>query len=563
MNNLGFFDFDIYSKRIGFYFYNKEKIGSYFGLFLTILYIMILFVIFFIYLIKTVRREEIKVYDSNVYSQKIPIYEVNPNSIYFAFGLEDPITSNRFIDETIYYAKIIFFDRNKINGGFETVFRKELDFEKCDDRNFGENYKNLFIEGELNNSYCLKNYNLTLAGGYKYDRMSYFRIRIYPCKNKTENNNHCKPQEIIDNYFQNGYFSILTKDIGLNPSNFSFPVIGTLQDLYITIDKQIYRDYILYYGITEIQTDRGLFVEDIETKRFLDFRKAVESFNFRDENEYYGGKASCSIAFRLDDIIKVQSRTYSKLKEVFASTGGYMQLISTIFTLLSLLSNRLTPELKIINGIFKFNIKQEKMMMKIHNIKEFNSINFKQIKNNTFIYFPPKNSSNTIHHFNDNKNSFLDFSHDNSSSIIFRLNNNEEYLKHKGESPKHNDIFKKNITSLTIEPKNINSKVKNKNYLNINKKTKVNNSINSKNSKRMSSVEDFREKINFNFCQYYCFGINKKAKEIKLFKLGINLYKKTMDIINVFTFLLLVEKNILYENHHKFISSFNENDKIA
>ena len=134
--------------------------------------------------------------------------------------------------------------------------------------------------------------------------MSYFRIRVYPCKNNTENNDHCKPQKTIDYYLKGGYFSVLTKDIGLNPSNSSFPVLSTLQDLYTTIDKQIYRDYLIYIGITEIITDTGLLFEELEIKRYLDFRKVVESFNFRDENEFYGGKAICSVAFRLDDIFK-------------------------------------------------------------------------------------------------------------------------------------------------------------------------------------------------------------------------------------------------------------------
>ena len=165
MQKFSILDYDIYSKRIGFYFENKEKIGSYFGLILTTIYILILLIIFFIYLIRTIQRKEIKVYDSTIFSQEIPIIEVDPNLIYFAFGLEDPMTSNRFIDETIYTVKIVFFDRHKIEGEFQTVDRKELDFEQCKENNFGENYKHLFVEGELNKSYCLKNYNLTLVGG--------------------------------------------------------------------------------------------------------------------------------------------------------------------------------------------------------------------------------------------------------------------------------------------------------------------------------------------------------------------------------------------------------------
>ena len=570
MNHFRLLDYDIYSKRIGFYFYNREKIGSYFGLFLTTIYILSLFILFIVLLIRTIQRKEIRVYDSSIYSQGMPIMEVDPKSIYFAFGLEDPMTSNRFVDETIYSAKIVFFDRSKINGNFETVDRKELDFEICKEENFGENYKHLFIKGELNNSYCLKNnYNLTLAGGYKYDRMTYFRIRIYPCKNKTENNNHCKPKEVIDNYFKGGYFSILTKDIGLNPSNFSFPVLATLQDLYTTIDKQIYRDYLLYYGITEIKTDTGLFFEDIETRRYLDFRKVVESFNFRDEEEFYGGKASCSVAFRLDDIIKVQIRTYTKIKEVLSSTGGYMQLISTIFTLMALLSNRLTPELKIMNGIFNFNLNQQKMMMKIHTIKDLNSIDFSP-KNNNYIYFPSKKgislkNQNLKNNKNNNYNSFLEIekNNDNSSSIILKLNNNEELFSQKKEIEKgfNKTIIGNSKISVFLEHKNnhtkdIDYKNDNNNISNNPYSKKINNIslINPKNISN-NSMQEFNDKINFNLFQYYCFGRTyRKRKEISLFKLGISLYKKTMDIINVFTFLLLIEKNIQFKK--KSISSF-------
>jgi len=554
INGYSLLNYDIYSNRIGFFFNKREKIGSYYGLFLTTAYILTSLVLFFILLIKTLQRKDIKVYDSTVFSQDIPIIDINPDLIYFAFGLEDPTTSNRFVDETIYYAKIVFFDRKKENGEFNTTNRIELDYEVCKEENFGDNYQHLFIKGELNNSYCLKNYSLTLAGGYKYDRMSYFRIRIYPCKNKTENNNHCKPQEIIDNYFKGGYFSILTKDIGLNPSNYSFPVLSTLQDLYTTIDKNIYRDYILYFGITEIQTDIGLLFENIEIKRYINFRKETQSFYFRDDKEYYGGKATCSVAFRLDDLIKVQKRTYTKLKEVFASTGGYMQLISTICTLLSLLPNKLICELKIMNGIFNFNLKKQKMMMKIHSIKEFNSINLPQ-KNNSFIFFPTKNGIfNQKKHFSNKYSSLVGLENDNSSFAIGLNNNKEEYINNKGESGKKNNVTEDNskISAFIDQRSKIskdkpifkNSKINlYTSYIYPKSKGVMNMTISKENSL------DYNEKIYFNLFDYYCLKkISNKKNEISLFDLGISLYKKRMDIINVFTFLLLIEKNILYEN---------------
>ena len=96
-NNFDFTDYDIYSRRIGLFFNKKEKIGSYFGLFLTISYIVISFILFFYLLIRTIERKEIRVYDSTSFSQEAPLIQINSSSIYFAFGLEDPITANRLV----------------------------------------------------------------------------------------------------------------------------------------------------------------------------------------------------------------------------------------------------------------------------------------------------------------------------------------------------------------------------------------------------------------------------------------------------------------------------------
>ena len=197
---MNYLKFDIYAKRVGFFFNKQEKIGSYFGLLLTLLYALISIILFIYNLISVFKRDEIKVYDSTLYLQEMPIIDLDKNSFYFAFGMENPNTSNRFVDETIYRAEVLFIDRIKIDGNFKTVINKELPLEKCKEENFGQDYQHLFIKGELLNSYCLKDfdYKITFAGGYKYERMTYIRMKIFPCRNTTENNNHCKPQEEID-----------------------------------------------------------------------------------------------------------------------------------------------------------------------------------------------------------------------------------------------------------------------------------------------------------------------------------------------------------------------------
>ena len=312
---------DIYAKKIGFFYKNKEQIGSYVGFFLTLLYICASLILFIYQIIRTIQRAEVKVYDTTVYSKEIPSIDVDKNKLYFAFALEHPKTTSRFIDESIYTAQVAFIDKRKVGDQLETYETKYLDFEPCNPDNFGEDYKSLFVENELINTYCIKdfNYTLTFAGGYKYERMTYIRIRIYPCVNSTKNNNICKSQEEIDFYLSSGYFSIVLKDFGLNPSNYEYPVVPTLQDLYTTIDKSLLKNYMINFGVTEIHTDTGLVDEHIKVERYLKFRKELENFTYRDEKEYHEGKSLILVQLRLEDTVQIQTRNYTKISEILGS----------------------------------------------------------------------------------------------------------------------------------------------------------------------------------------------------------------------------------------------------
>ena len=117
------------------------------------------------------------------------------------------------------------------------------------------------------------------------------------------------------------YFSILIKDIGLNPLNYDIPVIPVLKDLYTAIDKSILKDFFIYFGIIEVQTDLGLFTTNIKKEKYLQFRQYHDTFVFREIDDYLSGKD------RLEEYIKIQKRKYTKFPEIFSLIGGYMQLL--------------------------------------------------------------------------------------------------------------------------------------------------------------------------------------------------------------------------------------------
>jgi len=564
-----YFNFDMYARSPNFYFKNHDRINTCFGTLLTLVYIIVSLTLFIYHSIITIQRKNFKVHDSTIYGQEIPFIDLNSNILYFAFGLEDPLTMNRFIDDSIYIPKIVFVDKAKINDELVTVYQQNLEIEKCNVINFGENYQHLFLEDELNNSYCLKKFeqNLTLAGGYKYERFSYIRIRIYPCVNSSENNFSCKSQEEIDHFMSSGYFSIILKDIGLNPANYSIPVIPTLQDLYTTIDKRIYKNYILNLGVTEIHTDIGLFQEDIKTQKYLQFRKEMETFTFRNEEEYYQGKSVIIAQLKLDDNINVQTRSYIKIPEIFSTIGGYMQLMNTAFLLLTIIVNKFNLELKIINSIFKFNLKKKKLIMKLQKLNDYDDLHISNISN---IHTPVvnfKKMTNITQHLdlldNKSKNSLMKENEINNISLLNfsedknELDNNNKnkitiLKKHKRKSnalPIENSKIENTKDKMSKKNLRLSQDHIKENGTNFNKK-KIFNEL---------SYKDFNDKIELNMFDYCCCHLvyEKRHKIIELFNITNSFYRKKLDVVNVFNLLLLIEKNLL-KNNSEFVHTINE-----
>ena len=555
-----YLNFDMYGKAMCFYFKNHDRVNSIFGTFLTIVYIIAFLILLIFYIIQTIQRKNLKVHDSTHYGQEMPLIELNSANFYFAFGLEDPQTSNRFIDDSIYTPKIVFVDKAKVNNELVTVYQKTLDYERCDVSKFGDNYQHLFIEGELSNSYCLKdfNYNLTFAGGYKYERFSYIRIRIYPCVNSSENNNSCKSQDEIDYYMSSGYFSIILKDIGLNPSNYEIPLVPTLQDLYATIDKKIYKNYILNLGVTEIHTDKGLFSDEIDVKKYLQFRKEFQTFTFRDEEEYYKGKSVIIVQFKLDDNIIVQTRSYTKLPEIFSIIGGYMQLMNTVFWLLSLIINKFNLELKILNSIFKVNYKKKKIIIKYHTSNDFEIVHSPHNLNAKYIFYNFNNKKLKTSELDNKSNtslvrdnelhniSFINQSN-KSRNTIFKLNRKNNLIS--------NDIFKKSDHySIPISQKQdgVNSEHNKENG------TSFNIYNLRKNKGENNEYKDYKDGIELKFFDFLCCDLipRKKRRNIEIFNLIDSFYRKKLDVVHAFNLLLFTEKHLL-KNNYDYIYTLN------
>ena len=591
--NISYLDFDIYSQRISFFYKNKEKIGSTFGFILTVFYAIISLIIFLIYFIKTIKREEITASDTTIYPNQIPSIDINKNSFNLAFGLIHPTKLIRFIDERIYYPEVLFIEKISQNGQVIETNQKNLIVENCRNSNFGENYQNLFEKNELNNSYCLKDYNLTLFGGIKNDKISYFQIKIFPCINSTQNNNHCRPQKEIDEFLTSGSFSILAKDIGLNPFNYTFPTVPTLQDLLIRINKSIKKELIIYYGITEIETDIGLFMNKIKKEFYLKYIKGDNNFFFFDNEQYYSGKEIISTEIRLDDVIYLHKRKYTKMSQVFSAIGGYMQVLSTLFSLIILLTKKISIEKKLLNNLFNFNFKQRKIILSIEYEKKLDyntSMDKEKIKK----YIPYEAKKSIVNNMKYRRNSIIfvhnkkrpppeikksftetNFMSDKKNNKIQNINQNPNQnkkeenvvevfkkIKKKNDIEDENEKDQSSMINQSINRSKVNMISKEDN-LNLNN-VQINKIFERKkllwNKTNLGLLKEMSEKgnspfISFNIFDYYCLRkITRRKTDIELFNFGINFYKRQMDIINFFNIIILTQILLIKNSGQKRLS---------
>jgi len=587
-------DFDIYSRRISFFYRNKEKIGSSLGFMLTVLYAMISLVLFLYYLSKSLRREEMTASDSTIYPTNYPYIDINNDIFYLAFGLEHPNKIIRYIDERIYYPEIVYVEMIKEAGAFTERKETILNFERCNYLKFGKDYQNLFQKEEVYNSYCLKDFNLTLGGGFKYNKISYIRINIYPCVNNTENNNHCLPQSEIDYYLTSTYFSVLARDIGLNPSNYSFPALPIIQDIRTNIDKSVKSEFILYFGIAEIDTDMGFFSSQIKKDTYLKYINSYHSIFYYEDNYEENGNATkkeiLTAQIRLQDNIYFQKRTYIKMSQVLSTTGGYMQVISTIFSLISILTKKISLEKKLLNSLFNFNLRQKKIILCIEYEKklDYNSPMNKR-KNSAFIPYEAKKS--IISDLKNRRKSIFiynkkvpdiqpvlkrNISQDHPSiknirmksqinengilGVIRKISKSKFNNQHNNNTNSNSNIHEQSINRSKMDMLNKEDNL-NDNHLNNLFDQKKERQI-PKTFSDFNLIHDFRlvdnrnkgniSTIHFNLFDYYCLRkITRKKTEIELFRFGINFYKSQMDIINFFNVMFLTQIMLTQQSEKK------------
>jgi len=352
-------DIDMFGKEPELYYKSRPKKTSWIGRILSFLFVLVYFAFFLYKLIRMLKKVDVTFYDTFTYADKPPAVPLTHNNFYIAFALEDPITYNPFVDESVYYPKA-YFKRAEMKGDAFEWKIVELEVERCKLEKFGESYREVFKNVDLYNHYCFKDINnYILEGHFSYLLYSFFYIEFYPCVNTTESKK-CKPLNEIDYYLKNTFVSFEIENIELTPKNYENPTRPRNTDVYTTVGKKLFQEIHVYFEVVNIETDLDWFdfdeFENIKSDIYLKYDEMFIMGNLIEEDIYETGNKFCDVTFKLSENVRTQRRVYTKFVTILGDVGGLMEVIFTFFRLISSFSVDILYEISLVNRLFKFDL---------------------------------------------------------------------------------------------------------------------------------------------------------------------------------------------------------------
>ena len=363
-------DIDMFGKEPELYYKTRPKKTSWIGRILSISFVFIYFAFFIYKFIKMLRRVDVTFYDTFTYASSPPIVPITHENFYIAFALEDPNSYDPFINEGVYYPKASF-KRAEMKGEqfeWEVV---PLEVEKCNLNKFGKNYQNLYKNIDLDNYYCFKDINnFNLEGHFSYLQYSFFYIEFFPCVNNSNitDGNKCEPKEIIEYYLDNTFVSLEMEDIELTPKNFEKPIRERNVDVYTTVGAKLFEELHVFFEVVNIETDMDWFgfdeFENIKSQIYLKYDETFIMSNIIQKDVYKTGEKFADVTLKLSENMRTQRRVYTKFVTILGDVGGFMEVIFTLFRIISSFSVDILYEVSMVNRLFNFDLNKKNVVLK-------------------------------------------------------------------------------------------------------------------------------------------------------------------------------------------------------
>lgn len=351
---------DLISER-PFLFYKKHRrYNNIFGVIATTISFLLISINGLICIINFLRREELTIITSTENQEFNP--KINLNEKIFFYALTE--SSGRPVDPRLVEVipTLWLNDNEKIS--VEYLIENYCSIKK----NYPQQKFQKLLNFDISNYKCLSRTNgenINLENIFEPPINSYINIYIAKCKNRTENNNSCFSEEIIEEKVQNLniFFNFFAETIRLDHQNNDNPLLPSYMSEQIAIADDF--KYVNYYQWKHIiyESDEGFLFPRRVTKSDvgLDFTTKTHLIYPKTKEFFYPNTLS-NFQFSVNSSFADKyQRKYQKIQTVIANIGGISNLVLIIMKCITNFFNEGFIFLQLAEGIVAY---ERKMMNK-------------------------------------------------------------------------------------------------------------------------------------------------------------------------------------------------------
>ncbi|KAL4473869.1 hypothetical protein ABPG74_022733 [Tetrahymena malaccensis] len=269
----------------------------------------------------------------------------------FAFAMQDPVTKNYYVDESIYTVQAILMQKylvfNQDIQQYVTVWNNtEIPVHRCTKENF-QNQQNsqYYLKLNYTNMYCFPpDAQISIQGDFPSPILQQIKFTLQQCQN------NCKSSQELDYYLMKSGIGLQLSDSYVDSTIKENPFKMYSRDMYWPISKLMPKDVFINIRNNYVYSDFGWFTSDIITQVFPSY-SFYEDFVYPAEFQNY----YLSVTIRLEKQKEnVYQRSYPKFTDVIAQIGGFSQSFLAIGFIICSNFSQLQLNQQIINSIFKY-----------------------------------------------------------------------------------------------------------------------------------------------------------------------------------------------------------------
>ena len=338
--------FDLFGITPHLYFQGHDKKGSCFGVCLSFMLLSFTIICFFYFGQTLYYRKDPIVAASNSFATFPEKFIIDPTQFPLLFEINDRNGVIYYTDHRMLRATVSQLTFTRVNGT-QILTTQTYDMEICNISHFEglqNDLKGYFDSKQLSNYFCLPKYlkNLTVQGSFDQDLYQNVKLSFTLCNNDMG----CLPRNEILGNLTVGYVGLYFVDTSFDSANFDSPWKYAPHEFSTNFVAVSQRSINIFFKNSYVNSDDGVVFSKNRRQKFVGSDGFQEYDFLSQKDEFF------MIYFRMRQEIEDYSRIYSKLQELLAQIGGFINMFWIFSKIINLLYARLLYIRDIVLNVF-------------------------------------------------------------------------------------------------------------------------------------------------------------------------------------------------------------------